>query len=396
MKIKESKLIIHVATDEKFIDAAHHIYEQAFPGLNLFFILHREDEEIQYLSGNNNYFIVDISADFAKVIEGYSSHAKLIIFHGMNYFQALLVSKLKKGNKKFVWVPFGAEVYNNNLIFKNKSIGPKTYKNFVFNYKNWIKDILRPAHYFLFEGKETPNKVIKKSFRKIDYATILFEEELLNYKDFGIVSPNIDFVKFTYYPLNLVIHNNYDFVIDNNILIGNSASYTNNHIEAFEILEKFDFKDLKIVSPLSYGNKEYAEKIVDLGKKIFGNSFCPLTEFMSRDKYQNVLLGCGIAFMNHNRTQASGTILTLLYLGSKVYLSEKTSIFRYLRRIGCYIYSVERDLNVENNEVFNLLTIEQMKHNRAIMSSELSLDSVVAELRAKWIPLLQSNYNEKK
>lgn len=390
MKTKESKLIIHVATDEKFIDAAHHIYEQAFPGLNLFFILHREDEEIQYLSGNNNYFIVNINADFAKVIEGYSSDAKLIVFHGMNYFQALLVSKLKKGFKKYVWVPFGAEVYNNNLIFKNKSVGPKTYKNFVFNYKNWIKDILRPAHYLLFKGKETPNKVIKKSFRKMDYATILFEEELLNYKDFGIVSPNIDFIKFTYYPLNLVIYNNYDFVIDNNILIGNSASYTNNHIEAFEILEKFDFKDLKIITPLSYGNKEYAEKIVDLGKKIFCDRFFPLTEFMPRDKYQNVLLGCGIAFMNHKRTQASGTVLTLIYLGSKVFLSEKTSIFRYLKRIGCYIYSVERDLNVKNNEVFNLLTIEQMKHNRAIVSSELSLDRVVTELRAKWIPLLQA------
>jgi dTDP-N-acetylfucosamine:lipid II N-acetylfucosaminyltransferase len=388
MKTKESKLIVHVATDEKFIDAAYHIYEKAFPGLNFFFILQREGEGVKYLSRNNNYFFVNTNTDFVKVIEDYSSDAKLMVFHGINYFQALLVSKLNKGLKKYVWVPFGAEIYNNNLIIKNSSIGPRTYRNFAFSYKKWIKDILRPAYYLIFKGKEIPNKLVKKSFIKMDYATILYEEELLNYKDFGIVSSNIDFIKFTYYPLKIIIEENTEFVNGRNILLGNSASYTNNHIEAFEVLEKFDFSDQKIITTLSYGKKEYANKIIELGSKIFGERFSPLTEFMPLREYQNILQSCGIVIMNHFRQQAVGNVMNAIYLGSKVYLSDRNTLFHYLKRIGCHIYSVEHDLNVENNEVFNLLTFQQMKHNRAIVSSELSLDRVVTELRDKLNPLL--------
>jgi hypothetical protein len=159
-------------------------------------------------------------------------------------------------------------------------------------------------------------------------------------------------------------------------------------LEAFEILEKFDLKNFKIITPLSYGSKEYADKIVELGKNKFGNRFYPLMEYKTIEEYQKILQGCGIVFMNHSRTQATGNILTALFLGAKVFMSEKTTMFHYLKRIKCHVFSIENELIIENNDVFNLLTTEQMTHNRAVITNELSLDRLSSELRDKLSPLL--------
>lgn len=388
MKTQNKKLIIHIALDEKFIDTAYDIYEKAFPNINSFLILRRPEEDIKYLNKIDKYRFVQTNTNFIKTIEEYTSSARIVIFHGMSDIQALVVKKLRKKSKKYVWVPFGTEVYNNKYIVKNLSISPITYKSFVFSKKKWIKEILRPAYYLLLKGEKSPKLRIKKSFMKMDYITILYEEELWNYMKLGIVNPHIEFVKFTYYPIDIVINANSDFVNGRNILLGNSASYTNNHLEVFEILKKFDLKEFSIITPLSYGKKDYANKIINLGNEFFGDRFQPITDFKPLREYHKILQCCGVAIMNHSRTQATGNIITLLFLGSKIFLSKETTIFHYLKRIGCFVFSIEHDLDFENKETLNLLSKDQMLHNRAILNKELSLDKLVNELREKLTPVL--------
>jgi dTDP-N-acetylfucosamine:lipid II N-acetylfucosaminyltransferase len=386
---KDLRPIIHVATDEKFIDAAYNIYTKAFPGMNMFLILQGErNENILYLNQTDKYVFVKISADFVDVVEDYCKDAKIIVFHGINYNQAILANKLSKHSKKYVWSVFGAEVYNNNLIVKNESVGSKTYWTFVFSFKKLLKDIFRSVYFMLVKGKESPNKTVKKSFLKMDFVSILYEEEFKNYFKLGILNSNVKHLKFTYYPLELVINNNIGFVEGTNILLGNSASYTNNHLEAFEFIEKFDIRKFDILSPLSYGNKKYADEIIELGKLKFGDRFCPLTKYMPLIEYQNILKSCGIVIMNHYRQQAVGNVMNAVFLGAKVFLSERNTLFHYLKRIGCYVYSIENDFANDNNEILSLLTSEQMIHNRGAVSIDLALDTVIRELQTKLNPIL--------
>lgn len=57
-----------------------------------------------------------------------------------------------------------------------------------------------------------------------------------------------------------------EWVSGENILVGNSATPTNNHIEIFRILSRLRLPESsKIVVPLSYGDVHYREKIVELG-----------------------------------------------------------------------------------------------------------------------------------
>ena len=389
MTSKELKPIIHIATDEKFIDAALNIYTKAFPGMNLFLILQREsDENILYLNQKDKYVFVKTNNDFVDIVEDYCKEAKIIVFHGMNHSQAILANKLSKYSKKYVWSVFGAEVYNNNLIFKNEAVGSKTYNTFIYSFKKLFKDIFRSVYYKLVKGKENPNKTVKKSFMKMDYVSILYEEELKNYFKLGIVNSNIEHIKFTYYPLDLVINKNIGFVDGTNILLGNSASYTNNHLEAFDFIQKCNLRKFNILSPLSYGNKKYADEIIELGKRKFGDRFYPLTEYMPLIEYQNILKSCGIVIMNHYRQQAVGNVMNAVFFGAKVFLSERNTLFHYLKRIGCYVYSIENDFATDNNEIFSLLTSEQMIHNRDVVTIELALDSLIRELQAKLKPSL--------
>lgn len=384
LKGKESKPIVHIATDEKFIDAAYDIYEEAFPGKNLFLILLKDEHsEIMFLSKENEYYFINTNSEYTEKVQGLTDQAHLIVFHGMNFHQAVLAQILDSYKRKFIWSVFGGEVYNNQKIFNKESIGEKTYKEFAFSIKKWVKDQVRPYYYSICKRKKEPLKVILDSFSRMDYASILYKEELDNYQRLGIVNPEIEYIKYTYYPLDIIINKNSGFINAGNILLGNSASYTNNHLEAFDILDQLKLESQKVITTLSYGNKEYANQIINIGKKKFSENFVALTEFLPLHEYQKILQSCGIVIMNHYRQQAIGNVMNAIYLGAKVYLSNKNTLFHYLKSIGCHILSVEEDLVPGNKTAFDLLSKKQMIKNREILKKELSLDRIVSELQVK-------------
>ena len=70
----------------------------------------------------------------------------------------------------------------------------------------------------------------------------------------------------------------------------------------------------------------------------------PLVYYMPRSEYNTVLLSCSTMVQPHYRPQAQGNIITGLWLGMCVYLSEKSFAYQYFKRIGIQVYSIERDL----------------------------------------------------
>lgn len=72
--------------------------------------------------------------------------------------------------------------------------------------------------------------------------------------------------------------------------------------------------------------------------------------------------------MAHYYPQAQGNIITGLWLGMKVYLSNKNMTYHYFKRIGCYVYSIENDLKRSNKELYEPETEEKIRHNRQILS----------------------------
>lgn len=384
----DAKPIVHVATDEKFIDAAYDIYEKALPYQNKFIILLAENgKKIEYLSSHKPYLFVDTCKDDFEVVLKVIEPAKVVIFHGLNYQQAQIVTHLRE-DQILVWTVFGSEVYNNPLLLDKKIYGPLTYQKYIAGLKATIKDGLRALYYNYVKIKPHPYKVGIRAMQRFDFVSILYSEEFEFFRKKRLIEHNTRYIKFTYYPLDIIINRNSGFVDGGNILLGNSASYSNNHIEAFKVLRKFNLGKRNVITPLSYGRKDYREDIIKVGESLFSSNFYPLTEFLTLDEYQKVMRSCGIVIMNHYRQQGVGNVVNALYLGAKVFLSQKSTLYFYLKRIGCCIYSIEDDLKFGNQDIFNLLSRKQQERNRELLQRELSLDSLCSELQTKIAPLI--------
>jgi len=145
-----------------------------------------------------------------------------------------------------------------------------------------------------------------------------------------------------------------------NIQIGNSADSSNNHIEILKMLEKYKNENIKIFVPLSYGDMQYADKIIDVGIEIFGNKFIPIKEYMNFNDYISLLGTIDIAIFNHDRQQAMGNITTLLGLGKKVYMRSSTTSYTYFNDLNISVYDIKNfklkkiEDDIKNNNIRNV------------------------------------------
>lgn len=126
-----------------------------------------------------------------------------------------------------------------------------------------------------------------------------------------------------------------------NILLGNSADPSNNHIEAMERLLPFKDQTIKIYAPLSYGDQNYAKKVISQGKAWFGDKFVPMTDFMPFKQYLEFLKSLDIAIFNHQRQQAMGNTITLLGMGKTVFMRSDVSHWCFLTGLGIKLNDVE-------------------------------------------------------
>lgn len=111
------------------------------------------------------------------------------------------------------------------------------------------------------------------------------------------------------------------------ILVGNSSTKSNRHEEILKALSRFSNEDILVFAPLSYGDKSYAKVIIDLGKKLLGDKFIPLTSFMKHEAYERFLGTIDIGVFNHNRQQGMGNINLLMRGGAKVYISPDSGMW---------------------------------------------------------------------
>ena len=144
---------------------------------------------------------------------------------------------------------------------------------------------------------------------------------------------------------------------ENNILkivVGNSADETNNHIEIINLLEKYKNENILLYALLSYGDENYSKKVIDYGKKKFGDNFIGITNYMHFKDFVIFLHEMDIVIFNHKRQQGLGILFLALYLEKKIYINGRNPLW--------YFFKDDLKLNVENiininNESFTEFSI---------------------------------------
>ncbi len=158
-----------------------------------------------------------------------------------------------------------------------------------------------------------------------------------------------------------------------NIQVGNSADPSNNHTEILERLLPYKEQNIRIFTPLSYGDAEYAEELIKFGNANFGEKFIPLMNFMPVNEYLDFLSEIDIAIFNHKRQQAMGNSIVLSGLGKKVLMRNDVPQWKYLKDHGIKVF---------DNQVLdlNILPQEIADRNRKRVSALFSKDNLLFQL----------------
>jgi len=359
--------IIHIFRDEKFPDAAHSVFESAFPNQNEF-IIFSNSTELKFVKRIVPTFYNRLYL-YSKQLIRKACHADVIVFHGLDW-DALRILKALPNNTKTIWLGWGYDYYDltNLPLYKEKTTEVvSTAKTTVkAQLKTLIKKLIRPE----------PNK--KKLINKVNvFSPVLYEDFELVKKAIPNFTPK--YASWNYGTLEDDLIRGFEgkTITGNNILLGNSASYNNNHLDAFDSLSALDLNGKKIITPLSYGDIDYRNLIISEGHKKFGDTFVPLIDFMPIDEYIAVLQSCSIVVMNHLRHQALGNIVIALYLGAKVFLDKRNPIYQFFIKNDACIYCLE-ELEAQMQEN---LTGEQIDRNRRVLQNYWSRDVILQKTK---------------
>ena len=164
------------------------------------------------------------------------------------------------------------------------------------------------------------------------------------------------------------------------ILLGNSATPQNNHVEALHLLRRMNLQGQKIIAPLSYGNSHYADEVCRIGSGLFGSDFFPLRHYLSIDDYHEALATCGTVIMNHRRQAAMGNISAALYKGARVILREENPIYQTYTGLGVVLDSVQ-SIQASPSAALLPLTDDARSGNREIVGSYMSRSGLVGAIR---------------
>lgn len=371
--------IVHIATDEKFINSAILQFEKASPFPNVFYIRIKTTDAYKPLhvqtKKNVHFRTKNELLDLAKTL----IPSDLVIFHSLPSVFFDIVLALPK-NTKIIWMCFGFEIYNDPLYFSTKKLlGSKTKKYYQRN-KQTIAERLLENYRISFRKTKK-----QEAIERIDFIGTAFKEEFEALQKYTKTKKRL--FHFWYYPLELIINTEEPIKAARpNVLIGNSASITNNHLEAFTALKNCKRPpNLKIIVPFSYSEDYHSSLVKITGERYFGNTILFLEDFMDLRAYNQLLKSCGFAIFYNKRQQAIGNTIALLWYGAKVFLSVDNPFYHFLKRKGVIVFN-HSEIDTES-----LLGKEEILNNRKILKEFLSTTTLQESLNLELMNIKSLN-----
>ena len=356
-------MILHIVHDEKFIDIASKIFEGASPSNNEYVIL-SAPSKLKYIKQTPVQFVEP--KDFSKLYSNLNSY-EMVIFHCLTDVKLKFLSGIQK-SVKLVWIGWGCDYYdlvNKDLAMSYRS---KTLDLYSKNRLGFFQVFFRRLRKN-FSAFKSGVKDKRDLISKFDYFSPVLPEEY-TFVTKSLKKFPAKYVSWNYGTLEDDFIRGFEGaqVSGENILLGNSATYSNNHLDIIDVLSQTELHNAKIICPLSYGNMEYQKDVLNSGKAVLQERFHPVTSFMPIEEYTALISSCSIVIMGHLIQQGLGNIVTMLYMGAKVFLDAQNPIYSFFKEQDAYIYSIE---NFEQ-EKDGKLTLDQIEFNRSVLRKHWS------------------------
>lgn len=351
------KKIFNLISDTKFLSMGQRVLQDSQMFKNFWFT---------FKKGNHGITTIKDLDEMELLVKDYD----ILILHSISNEAKHFLEKTKYEGY-IVWKGFGKDYYNFCSPFVDL-IDAETKK--IYNKITGKRFIFSPlSESYNFKRRL---KRFKRIFQKIDLFLPVVQEEipLLNkgLKD--------KFFKQTFqWGYASIISQSLEFGQNgNNILLGNSCTFANNHLDAFVYLKDFDFTNRKIIVPLAYGserNTPLFDRIIEKGQYYFGKSFHPITDFMPSDEYFGLLNSCSTVIMYQKRQQAMGNLNVMFWKGCNIYIRQSNPLFNYYSNLGLKFFDADKPIQKE----MKTLNKEEQKINNRIMSSVSSDEFVQSQ-----------------
>lgn len=360
MKLKT----IHIVIDDKFIDGAISLFESDERLQNTYAIF-GDNSNCKFVKSNR---IVHLSSDSAlSTINTYD----VVVLHSLPAVPLEVIKKIKEGIL-VVWLAWGYDIYEPPYnIIPVDLYGTETKRCIK---RGFIRDNLRKLNV-------KRNYNLRRALERIDYFSGVFpyEIDLIKASHTYFKANPIDFY---YGSTNFFIPENPSVVIrtgKRNVIIGNSADPSNNHLDVLKIIsDRFLSFEGNMILPLSYGGTpDYINSVERTARQIAGDRVISLKSFLSLDEYLNLISNCKIAVFAHERQQASDNIFLQIMYGARVYMSETSASYNYLKGLGLKVFSIQSDMKYFDTEMDE----EDVMENRKILSSLYSSTKLIKRVK---------------
>ncbi|MDT0552275.1 TDP-N-acetylfucosamine:lipid II N-acetylfucosaminyltransferase [Urechidicola vernalis] len=399
---------IHIFDDDKFVDYAIKLFEAS----NTSNFVYK-----YFVIGNSNTFgyvnsslaiPLDLSEEKASknfVQNIHKEKIQVVHIHVLNQRKFEIIELLNP-EVLIVWYCWGYDLYQQWFPFKQRIYEKETFK-YIHRHEpikrkvlnkviqnsviyNWLRKTdyknNKRNNWFLKKIYECHPKRYQDCFNKVKIVVPVLETEMTYLHQ---LNNEFKFSPFAYGTLREFLNKEnfevFNYSLGDNILVGNSANPTNNHVEVFIKLSKINLKNRKVIVPLSYsGSEDYITYVLLKGKELLGANFSPILNFIELEEYNKILLSCRIVFFNHIRQQAMGNIITLGYMGATLFINKKSPVHKFLKDNEFIHYTID-DLNIvllnaeleENIKKKNRLVLEDLYSFEKVLKKVQSLNRIV-------------------
>jgi hypothetical protein len=369
---------LHLALDQQFTLFAAKSFEAAFPGSNQFRIAD-PGRPLHYLQAAANVRPVPMRYWFCGELKRDLAACDCLVVHYMTpwFAKAVLAAPAQVA---VMWGAWGGDYYHLLPDFAHRLYLPETARLVATLRRRrfWrlgrLGERLRAALVEL----AVPRFWVRRALGRVDAATMLPGEHRM----LAAAEPafRARYHLMHYYSAEEVLLQGARETRGQDILLGNSAAPTNNHLEAFAFLRRLDLGERRIVAPLGYGDLDYAEEIALAGARIFGRRFVALRDFMSLADFNRELSACAIVLMNHVRQQAFGTINTAMVQGAKIFLRPENPLLEFYRGMGVRVFELD-ERATDSAAFLRPLAPEQARANRVALLEFSDFKNAVAAVR---------------
>lgn len=361
----KEKRILHILADDKFSDYAFEQFEQL--SIPSDYVLMNTSDHVELVKHRDKMPVVRRGdAAYNKMLESLPDYSAIIL-HGMFWLYDYEILTHIPSSTKVAWVNWGGEIYGRKDVYYDFLSPASRLAESIHTWKGSLRKGFVDSHY------ELPIEV----FKRVDYC-LTDEREEYEYARNYLQKPDLQYLMYNYYTLEDMI----GWLIDkrckgNHIFLGNCGANECNYWEAIPKVSRLKERGQKVIIPLGYGAPWVKNWVMRLGKLCFRKDFMPLVDFLPREQYNELICNCSTMIMPHYAPRAQGNIITALWLGMRVYLSEHNMTYHYFKRLGCTVYSIEKDLKRSNKERFMPMNDEELERNRKILYATYSKESTM-------------------